>query len=286
MIKLQPTLETDLSVYATLIDASLSTESMGVVRGIPEFFINRLSDVISFFGTTNTDLKTYSTKSLNVYYKELHKKRYVLLKAKDTIEYSDIKRRVVPVTTGIDTDLLTAARVLGESNAVLAANIDGVLNDTNVMIAKLVSDKEFRQSSRPVVMDKKYLAANDRLRTGLAKILNPKNIQDTRTVATLLPSLPHLSEAVEIVMSYSGKGNIDTYEGIKSKVAVIAAYSESLYDTFKTEKNAIKKQRILEVSEYLQVSADFVTQAVNTMYMSTQLAIILSNAIDVVTSVE
>lgn len=274
-----------LPTYAALIDTTVSTEGYDIVSKIPAFFTNKLSTVVSFFHSSEVSFFDNTAKEQNVYFRELAKNRRVLLKAKGKIDYAMVKRRKVPVVIGLDTDVLTFANVLRESNKLVLDNVEDLLNETAKLIARLVTDKEFRLASRPIMIDKKYSKAVSELEDNIGKVLSNKAISDNRTVKEIMPSVPHLEEAISVALEYGDNNTTDVYTGIRDKVAVITNYAESLHAVFKEDGVDIKKHRIEEVAEYLQVSANFVTQSINTLYLSNQSVIIMNNLVKIITTV-
>jgi len=268
---------------ANQIDYNVSTEAFETIKSIPKFFTVRLNKMIDFFKSTSANLTAYTPKEINIYHKDLLKNRFKYKKAMSKLDYVSIKRRKVPTGIGINVDILELTRVMTESTTVVSDNLDGILKDTTETIARLVTDKGYRQSSRPPVIDRKYLAANKLLETNIDKVLDPKVVNDTLAVKDLMPSLPHLEEAIELAVDYGGEMTTRSLDSIKEDIAVIANYAESLYQVLREEQDVITKKRILEISEYLQTSAEFVTNAIKTLYISNKSIIIINNLVTVVT---
>lgn len=286
MNRINQGIDVDLPEYAGMIKQSLSTESLGIVSKIPEFFTKRLAMFKGFFDGSNTDLKSYSTKEMNVYFKELMKNRVKLIKHKGDIDYGVVKRRLVAIFPGFDyikADIYRLSMVLADANKLVNADLAGVIDETRETMAKLVSDKDYRLSSRPVTFNKKYTADLEELRKLLSEVINPKQVKDTAKVGEIANSIPHIEQAIETVLEYSGKNTTDALDRLQKDVASITNYTDALYDSFVNDVDAIKRQRIVEVAEYLKASADYITQATNVLYLTNQSVVVLNNLVTTVT---
>ncbi len=282
MEQLREPLDVSITDYVDLIKATTTNESFEIVTAIPAFFIDRLAKVVSFFDKEHETIKTYPIKKMNVYARELDTLRQKLIKNQDTIDFGKVRQRLVPVTVGLDVDVFELTKLLSESNQAIRDNMAKVLVETNKVIVKLVNDEGYRLSSRPVSVNTAHKDLNDLLEGNLSKVITPTQTSDTMKVSVLAPTIPHLINATNTALDYSVDNTISTYESISSEIETIKNYTEALYDTFKHDGKAIKRARIMEVARYIETSANFITQTFNTIYMSNQSVIILSNIIKVV----
>jgi len=283
MNQLSQPISVDLRDYANLLGGTLSTEGFDVLSHIPEFFTNKLSVVASYFTTQNDAISNIDIKKYNVYFKDLDKSRRKITLAKGGIEYVMVKRRLVPAIIGVNVDVLQLTTTLRESNSEIMTNLIPLLKETSVVVAKLVTDKEFRLSSRPVIINKKYAKMVTSITKNLDSVTDHKSISDTSKVSDLAPTIMHIVEACNIAVTYGNSTTVDFYKEIQKEVDIISSYTDSLYDALVSDGKSIKKQRIQEVSEYLNAAANAVTMSINTMYLSSQSAIQLVSLVDAVT---
>lgn len=279
MSELQKQMDINLVTYAELIDGSLSTESLDLVKAVPEFFTSKLVAVANFFKKEKDTLEAATGRELSVYSKELVINRQNFSVGKKDIDYATVKRRIVPVTAGVKVNIMEMANLLEESNAIVNDHVENILKDTLEVIARLAADKEYRLSSRPVMLDQKYVKAATVLEKNIGKIIDARKVSDNAPVKDLVPSIPHLSEAIEIALKYSNNNNVEMYTKIKNDVDAIFSYTETLYKTFQDEKDVIKKTRIVEVANYIQTAANLVTQSINTLYLSTQSVMMINTLV-------
>jgi len=269
----------DLTIYADMLDASVSNESLGVIGEIPAFFADKIKSLTDIFSDADADLKKYNTDEMNIYFKDLYKNRTELYKASGRIDYDLVKRRKVAVTVGLDTDILTMTRKLIEADNLITKHSDMLLSETSTMVAKFVSSKDFRLSRRPIVMDKEYIEANKKLASIRDEILNPKAITDTRRIHVLAPTLIHARDSIENALTYSGHSDTKHYQRLNKRVNEISNYSKELYEVIATDKASMTKQRISDLSKYLQTTAEFVSHDVAMLHLRNQSVIILNNIV-------
>lgn len=274
----------DIVQKAAMIPELTTESASSAISSIPAYFTSRLQAVSEFFAKGSADLKHYNDKEMSVYFRELNKNRVKLHTKAASIDYGVVSRRKTHIMPGMTGDVMLFADNLAAANAIVSGSLRGVLADTKIAIAKLASDKGYRRSSRPVVFDRTYSDDNARLTTLMAALITPKSTTDVVTVSTIAPSIPHIQEAIESVMSFSGVNNIAEFEKIREDVKVIKDYSDALYEEFTKDSVNVRRERVVEVAEYLKASADFVTTAVNVLYLTNQTVGMLNNLVSVVLS--
>ena len=268
----------DLTEYCDLIKADLTTEGIDVVLAIPKFFLERLKSVVEYFKESDSSLKKYSDKEMNLYFKELLSIRYKLHSKSNRIDYAVVRRRKVAIMAGLgDTDVMKLANTLAEANKIAVGKVRGVLLDTKTTVAKLAADTGYRLSSRPVLVDKSYAKDTETIKKLLASVITPKSVEDIVPIGKVVPSLPHLLQAVESVIAYSGANNLKEYDHIRAEVSDISNYADALYESMVTDGDSIKKARVKELSEYLKVSGEYVSQTIQVMYLTNQVTVMLTN---------
>jgi len=283
MNNLREPVKLQLTDYSGLINATTTNEGMDIITHIPNFFTDKLNTVLEFFNTESEVIKNYPIRNMNVYARDLNNGRYKLHKIKNNINYTKLKRRLVPVTVGLNVDVLKMTSTLDMSNKLISDSSNKLLKETNATIAKLVTDDGYRLSSKPMANVEAYRNINKMLKKNIETIIDTHQTSDVIKFEKLVPTIPALEKAVETGIAYSLDSNLKMYEELQHNVETIKNYVEALYDTFKKDGKNIKKERILEVSEYVGLSADFITQVFNTIYLSNQSVIILNNAIKVTT---
>jgi len=279
---LQP-VDIELCNYANLLDAKLSTEGIDVLTHIPEFFTNKLYHLVNFFKKTNAIVSDVDVRKYSVYFKDLDNARRKITLAKNNITFINVKRRIVPSVIGINVDVLTLARNLKDSNDLISSNLIPMLEETRNTIGRLVTDSGYRLSSRPVNINKKYTGMVDSLNKNLTSVTSNKSVADNKKVVELAPSIMHIVESANIAITYGNTTTVDFYKEIQKEVDTISSYADSLYKSLVDDGNTIKKKRVQEIAKLLDISANAVTQAINTIYLSTQSAILITNLVNVVT---
>jgi len=279
---LQP-VDVELYTYANLLDSKLSTEGMGVLTHIPEFFTKRLYHVVDFFKKTNTTVSDIDVRKYSTYFKDLDNARRKIALAKNNIEFIAVKRRIVPSVIGLNVDVLTLAKTLKNSNDLINIDLMPMLEDTRTTIGQLVNDSGYRLSSRPVSVNKKYSNLVDILTKNLDAVVSNRSVADNKKVVELAPSIMHIVESANVAITYGNIATVDFYKEIQKEVDAITSYADSLYTSLVTDGKTIKKKRIEEISKLLDLSANAVTQSINTIYLSTQSTILITNLVNVVT---
>jgi len=268
----------DLTEYCDLIKSTLTTEGIDVILDLPKFFTDRFDSLVSYFKTSDDQLKKYSDKEMNLYFKDLLKARYKLHSKVGAIEYAAVRRRKVAIMSGLgDTDVMKLAQVLAEANTLATGKVRGVLSATKSTIVKLASDTGYRLSSRPVMVDKSYKEDTDKIKQLLASVITPKSLDDLVPMGKVVPSIPHLMQAIDSVVEFSGANNLKEFDYIRSEVSAIANYASSLHEAMVEDNDSIKKTRVKELAEYLKVSGEYVSQTINVMYLTNQATIMLTN---------
>jgi len=270
----------DLVTMATMLNPTLSTE--GALESIPAFFRDRIKQVIeAITSTRKSDLFDIDTKQ--VYTKELHKAYSKYRIALPNIDYGVVKYRLTPKAIGLKGDLLELSK---GSKAIMTDVRPGLLDllrATNNAISKLVIDDKWRMSSRPVLINKSHAKFVKGLQDSLNTVIDVKSITDHAKVLELAPNLPVIDLSANMLLELNTGRVTDYWTEVDGEVDRLDSYGKALLDTLGERGIKYRKERVVELAEYLSTAGTAISLAASGLEVNVKTIIQTTELMKVVT---
>lgn len=254
----------------------LHTES-GFLSTITDFFKDKLNNIRDLFNNSNTK---YSIKT-EPFIREMntHAKNMSDLL---TVPFSNVADIVIPTNETFKTDLLTTAQYINRGCISIANHIIPCLEETDVLISKVLLDPDYWNSSRPINTITDRSAVITELYELLDKLVDPNSKKELVEYKTLLNNVGTIEEIVKL-------NNQSADTGILTNTAKADSKSKSISDKINTivkninnsKYHNINKAALAKVAETIEDSGKIVTLCATYLYMLSQCAVITTNVLKV-----
>ena len=241
----------------------------GLVEDFSNFFTSKMSQFSSYFTTNEkriTVLKsTYDIKTLNKFSKKIPK---ILSK----VNYSRVSAIEVGSPIGMSVSLLDAVQLMEYPINKIRDKLLNIIDDCDTMIVRMITDREYRLSKRPFIIDKDILDDLKNYNGVLNKIIKPDNYSDRSTIGFALPNLSSLSYISKTLISVGDSFSPGRLNNVKGISDTINENIESLTQDIMTGGGVkIAKVRLISMANYVETVAKYITVSVSLLYVTRQL---------------
>ena len=264
----------EIPLLYTRSQFQVETEGLGqFVTSISKFFASQIEKIGHFL---NPEISEYKMKA-DPFVQDMNKNAKALPKiiGKDFMAYKD---SLIGVTSGLKTDLLTASAGL---NTVLK-QLDPVfypsLQSANDKITKILVNKDYATTLRPVVSNKERDAALEAGYKLVDQCIDTTIEKDQVRLSTLIPNFISLGTVVENI---NGCENLSLFRDCVSADKLIQTMKtrvDTLLDKLLKNKDVqISKSALSQLSMELEETAKLVTMVSTLLFLKSQICTITSN---------
>lgn len=262
----------------------LAIEDDGMISKFASFFTNKVSAFAVLFNKNSSRMVTINEKDYSQFVTELLKLKKDIEPLISKIKFSDVETMVIPIMLGLRTDLLNASSILAEVISKTEPMLVTALDNIDISISKILSDKHFRTSSRYPNMkhlDDLYTATRT-MNKALVELIDGNSVTDKQKVAFLLPNINSLTTIysnLERVANITTLKNIKAIEGKITKVSERATYLYELL-TDESKELELSKAVINGISDELEYSADMVTTMISLIHIYNQVTVTTTTIVE------
>lgn len=252
----------------------LSTEEWGVfVEKIASFFTSKIPEVAkSFFGNIERT-NALSKDQYNSFVAELIDLDKPIEKIVDTARFSDVATINIPVMLGLRPNLLKNVEELSRGITIINNDLAYALDYCDKLIAKVLSDKNFRMSTKPLSGNDKIWEAKRKLEDVIGHIIDANGVKDSMKINDLLPNISSLVKIRETLLQTAKGSTLSELENINKNTKRIAEKTDALYDYLnKNDETTISRVVLNELSGVLEDTAGLVTSSVTLWHIMNQLS--------------
>jgi hypothetical protein len=260
-------------------ESLISKDAFNFVYELPAGFTSMVNKFNNVFNSSVNRLNIIKAESPH-----LKRIREINLKSLNDIQFYDVKDRPVPVPVGLDVSLKTLVTNIAEHRLEIANELPKLLKDINARLAKLLSNKDYKQKIQPSDIHSKDLQGSvTRLNKTIKSTINPKNYKDLQDVKTLIPNLSSLDNIIEVAIENAKYLDNNLIDSITVEVDLIKERVNFLYDDLvSTKKIEMSKSSLEELTIILEYSAKYVTSAVTLIYLNNQSLNLIYHLVDII----
>lgn len=244
------------------VGRTASTEGFtDVVKDLAGVFVTKLKNVLSVF-TSNQNRDgglDLDKKELNAFARDLVNLRY---KVKDMVEkydYTTLSYYNLPTVPGIKVTYLEASKLLIKVFKTYRSELLVTLDDLDTTVSKVLSDKAYLMSSRPVRANVDMVKLYDNLHRDLNSVLDPKKLADRDKFKNMFPNVKSLYDTFENLVSITEGTNLDEILKIKKFGEEIEEKIKNLIVEIENNRVEVSKSVLEKLSSDLEYSAKNIT---------------------------
>ena len=255
-----------------LITHNISNESApAFLVNISKFFTSKLKIVTEAF--TNIKNKYIGMKTdqnlHNAFVQELMKLR-PNVKELMKKEWSEIESMPCPVVVGMNTNLVEVVKVLEVGLDLCKDNVVKNLDVLESYIQQVLSDPDFRMSSRPQLPDANPIKLEETLYTNLNKVISTKNVSDSGHFRDLFPNVRSVHDVTEKLIELGTGVTLESMRDIESKIANITNDTNMLIEEMNNKDFTVHKNILKKLGTDFESNAKMVTVCVSYIHLYNQ----------------
>lgn len=269
----------------TKIGNMLSTEDFGVfIKNISGFFTNKINIISSIFTSNGNRTPRSLDKEYNVFVKDLMDYKNVVPKIVSNVKYMNVEKVIVPSVVGLRNNLPNSTPILVEAIKSINDNLEKLIDVTDTEISKILTDKEYRTSTRIVRIDSDFYGFSSTLNKCIEGLMDPKLLVDTKPLNAVLPNMSSLNQVYTDIVNISTNNTFKHLKELEKQINNLADRTNILYDYIKNDKEGkleVSKVVINRLSELLELSADCITDSVTILHMYNQVTGMTTSTIEI-----
>ena len=254
----------------------VQTEGLGqFVIGISKFFTEQIEKIGHFL---NPEVSEFKMKA-DPFVKDLNKaaKRLNKVVTKDFMAYKD---SLIGVTPGLKVDLLTASSELYSVLKLLDPIFYTSIQDANNTITRIMTNKDFATSTRPVVINKDRDTALKASYALVDKCIDPNGQVDRMKLSALIPNFLSLQTIVDNINASESLSLFQNSIQADKLISTIKTRVDTLLDKITKNKDTdISKNALSQLSLELEETAKMVTMVSTLLFFKSQICATTTNII-------
>lgn len=239
-------------------------------KGIPSFFTSKIDAIRNVFGKNANRANEITAKDVSQYTKRLLGLKAIAKKLPEQVEASKVAKVKIPVPLGFNTNLLDASVLLDDLLEDASKTTLTFLNTLDTTVSRVLADKEYRESSRPVKGDNAQEAYKTvrKLNDGLGKLIDGNKMKDVMVFGELIPSISSLETIVDNMIKNGQKTRLDDIKAIESVLKVLTEKVNTLAKYMAEDESKIyNKSVIINLADELQAGAELITLSVSVIHV-------------------
>ncbi len=250
----------------------LSTEDFDTfVKNISSFFTNKIHSISEVFSTNSRRTSEISEKDLNVFVKELVNLKKDMEWVVNNVKYNEVSYIKIPVMLGSKTNLVETLHILKVLMDSINKNLDSSLEYTDTFVSKVLTDKNFRLSTRPIKQNKEKDELIETFYKSLNNLIDENGTTDNKKVSELLPNISSLELVYQDIINIAKGTSIKDIRSIENKLTKISEKTNELYNLLLENKDTeISRVVINELAYDLETTAKLVTNVVSVIHVYNQ----------------
>ena len=250
----------------------LTISNNGLVDGIGAYFTERLKDISDLFKVNTDRVDEIDAKDFNKHTKRLLAQKVDISNIRDNVKYRTIAKIKVPIIVGLNKTLPEAVIILQPAVEIIQKKLVQRVDECDSMVAKMLADKDFKKSAKPVKLDSDVYTELRVLTKALDELIDPDAVVDRETIDKVLPNLSSLDGVVE-GLSKLGSGNtVKELSKIQKITKETSKRVDLLYVEFTDNKEIeVDRDKVLALANYLEVTAQYVTTSISLLHIVTAL---------------
>lgn len=258
---------------------NISNEGLGsFVKNIAIFFLDKINRIMDLIKVDRIRIRGY--EDYNAFVSELYdvRKKIDAISKLPGEKYSVVKNIMIPNVVGSKVFLFEIADEARDAMKLIEEHTEPILNQLDLFVSKVLTDKNVRTSSRPLEPQPKIKEINDKLEKVMQKILNPKNVLDQTKFDKVYPHWKSFKETYDILINTSRYGAIENYQVILNLIENISVKVKELTKLAEEKQFEISKHVIKKLGTDLENGAKYITAMSAVIHMYNQACVVLKQA--------
>ncbi len=250
----------------------LTVSNNGLVDNMSDYFTGRLKDVRDLFKVNENRVEEIEKKDFNKHTKRLLAEKKDIKEIRDTVKFNNVAKIKVPMMVGLNKNLPEAVMLLQPAIDVIKNHLVDRVNECDDITAKMLADKDFKKSSKPVKIDSKLHAELGLLRKTLNELIDPDGVIDRETIEKVLPNLSSLEGVVDGLAKLGDGNTVKHLDQVQKVTKVTSKRVDALYKEFTTNKDIeVEREKVMVLARYLELTAEYVTTSISLLHIVSQL---------------
>jgi len=248
----------------------MSNENLGSYIGeIASYFTNKLVDLKNSLLSSTTHVDENNVSDTLILMTDLKQDMLYIIEHAKYTEYSSVK---IPSILGLQLNLLDATSELNVMFKLVNDNILDVLNDLDTTVSKVMSDKNYRISTRPVNTRYDISDMNIKIHKGITKIIDGNGTRDIYKLSELIPNMKSINLVYDDLVNMSKNTGVSNMINVKLQTTKLSSKIDTLYHILKDNKEMeISKVVLNNISYQLEETAILVSNYVSVLYIYNQI---------------
>lgn len=259
----------------------VSNEGLGTfIKDIAIFFLNKINRVMDLLQVDR--FRVRGLEDYNQFVKDLNSVRREIdaISRTSADKYGRIKSIMIPNIVGSKVAMYEAAAELKDLMKIVEENAEPVLKTLDTFVSKVLTDKDLRNSSRPLEAQPVVKEVTSKIEKGLSNTIDPKSILDVNTFEKVYPNWKTFKDAYDTFLSTSRYGCIENLQYLLKLVGSIADKVKVICEEAKSKNYELSKHVVKKMGSDFENCAKFITACFAVIHAYNQGCTALKNSVD------